>query len=76
MHRRSDDPAGQIAVGDGDADLAQGVPKAGHNAVRGVGEGAVEVEDHQLGAMRLSGGDSACHGTIVLDAATASGYRG
>ena len=54
---------------------AEGVPEAGHDAVRRVGEGAVEVEDHQLGAMRLSGRDRACHIAIVLDAATASGYR-
>jgi hypothetical protein len=28
------------------------VPEAGHDAVRGVGERAVEVEDHQLGGGR------------------------
>ena len=53
VHRRADDPAGQVALGHGSANLAERVSKAGHDAVSGVGEGAVEVEDHQL---RLWGG--------------------
>ena len=52
MHRRTDDQAGQVAVGHRGADLAQRVPEAGHDALRRVGQGAVEVEDHQLRARR------------------------
>ena len=48
VHRRADDLAGQVAVGHSGTDLAERVPEAGHDAVRGVGEGAVEIEDHQL----------------------------
>ncbi len=48
MHRRPDDLAGQIARGHGGADLVECVAEAGHDALRGVGERAVEIEDHQL----------------------------
>ncbi len=54
MHRRSNDLAGQVALGHGGADFAERVAEARHDAVRGVGQGAVEVEDHQL---RLREGD-------------------
>ena len=70
VHRRADDPAGQVALGHGGADLAERVAEAGHDAVSGVGERAVEVEDHQLGGRPRCGGDRACHVPIVLDGAT------
>nr|WP_264033070.1 Rv2231c family pyridoxal phosphate-dependent protein CobC [Mycobacterium fragae] len=43
--------------------------KAGHNAVRGIGQGAVEVENDQL---RGTGRDRDCHAHIVSDAPTCS----
>ena len=64
VHRWADDLTGQVALGHSGTDLAQRVPEAGHDAVRGIGERAVEVEDHQLG---LSCRDRACHVPIVQD---------
>ena len=52
MHRRTDDHAGQIAVGNRGADRAERVTEARNDALRRVGQGAVEVEDHQLRAAR------------------------
>ena len=52
VHRRSDDQARQVAVGHVGADLAQRMAEAGDDAVGGIGQGAVEVEDHQLRAGR------------------------
>ena len=65
MHRRPDDAAGQIAVGHRGADLAECVPEAGHDALRRVGQGAVEVEDHQLRARRDGTAQGFCHDSIV-----------
>jgi hypothetical protein len=65
VHRRADDPAGQVSVGHGSADLTERVAETGHDAFCGVGEGAVEVEDHQLRLRRR-----VCHVPIVLDGAT------
>ncbi len=50
MHRRTDDPAGQIAVGDHGPDRAERVAEAGHDSLRRIGQGAVQIEDHQLRA--------------------------
>ena len=55
MHRRPDEAAGQVAVGHLGTDLAERVPEAGHDALRRVGQGAVEVEDHQLRPGRRGG---------------------
>src|SRR4029077_15503372 len=67
MHRRADDTAGQITVGDHRTDLAECVPEAGHNALRRVGQGAVEVEDHQLRARRDGTAQGFCHDSILPD---------
>jgi histidinol-phosphate aminotransferase len=76
VHRRPDDLAGQIAIGHGGTDLAERVPEAGYDSGRGVGEGAVEVEDHQLRSLAsLRCGDRACHIAIVQDAATSQRLR-
>ncbi len=64
VHRRPDDPAGQVAVGNLGAHVAERVAEAGHDAVGGVGQGAVEIEDHQL---RAGVGGRACHVPIVPD---------
>ena len=50
VHRRPDDAAREVAVGNGCADLAERVTKARHDSQGGIGQGAVEVEDHQLSA--------------------------
>ena len=50
VHRRTDNHSGQVAVGNRSADRVQGVAKTRHDALRGIGQGAVEVEDHQLRA--------------------------
>ena len=42
----------QVAVGYDGADRAQCMAEAGHDALSRVGQGAVEVEDHQLWAGR------------------------
>ena len=52
MHRRADDQADQVPVGDDGADGPQRVAEAGDDALRRIGQGAVEVEDHQLRAGR------------------------
>ena len=65
MHGRTDDAAGQIAVGHHGTDLAECVPEAGHDALRRVGQGAVEVEDHQLRARRDGTAQGFCHDSIV-----------
>src|SRR6185503_19130622 len=67
VHRRTDDPAGQIAVGHHGADLAECVPEARQDALRRVGQGAVEVEDHQLRARRDGTAQGFCHDSIVAD---------
>ena len=72
VHRRADDAAGQIAVGDLGADLAERVTEAGHDALRRVGQGAVEVEDHQLRPGRRGGVIQGRHASIVSDGALLS----
>jgi histidinol-phosphate aminotransferase len=67
MHRRPDDAACQITLGRHGPDLAECVPKAGHDALRGVGQGAVEVEEHQLRARRDGTAQGFCHDSIVAD---------
>ena len=52
MHGRADDHAGQVAVGNDGADGTQRVAEAGDDALRRIGQGAVEIEDHQLRAGR------------------------
>ena len=72
MHRRADDAAGQVPVGNHGADLAEGVAEAGHDALRRVGQGAVEVEDHQLWPGRRDGVIQCGHASIVSDGALLS----
>jgi hypothetical protein len=71
MHRRADDAACQITVGHcghlAGPDLSECVPEAGHDALRGVGQGAVEVEEHQLRARRDGTAQGFCHESIVAD---------
>ena len=67
VHRRADDAAGQVTVGHLGTDLAECVPEAGHDALRRVGQGAVEVEDHQLRARRDGACAGFCHASIVAD---------
>ena len=53
VHRRPDDLGGQVALGYRGTDMAERVQEAGDDPFGGVGEGAVEIEDHQLrGAAR------------------------
>jgi dinuclear metal center YbgI/SA1388 family protein len=67
MHRRADDAAGQITVGYRGADLAECMPEAGHDALRRIGQSAVEIEDHQLRARRDGTAHGFCHDSIVTD---------
>ena len=60
VHRRPDDLGGQVALGYRRADVAERVQEAGNDPFGGVGEGAVEVEYHQLWC---------CHHPIVSDTA-------
>ncbi len=48
VHRRADDLSGQVAVGHRGADVGERVQEAGDDPLRGVGQRAVEIEDHQL----------------------------
>ena len=72
VHRRADEPACQVAVGNLGTDLAEGVAEAGHDALRRVGQGAVEVEDHQLRPGRGGGVVQGRHASIVSDGALVS----
>ena len=72
VHRRADDAAGQVPVGNLGADLAEGVTEAGHDALRRVGQGAIEVEDHQLRPGRRDGVIQCGHASIVSDGALLS----
>src|SRR4051812_35695811 len=71
MHRGTDDAAGQIAIWHcghlAGPDLAECMPEAGHDALRGVGQGAVEVEEHQLRARPDGTAQGFCHDSIVAD---------
>ena len=70
VHRRSDDLLARSPSGTVRTDLDERVAEAGHDAAGRIGQGAVEVEDHQLGSNALMGiGDRACHVPIVADAA-------
>ncbi len=60
-------PSGNIG-----ADLAEGVTEAGHDALRRVGQGAIEVEDHQLRPDRRNGVIQCRHASIVSDGALLS----
>ena len=51
---------------------AEGVTEAGHDALRRVGQGAVEVEDHQLRPGRRGGVVQGRHASIVSDGALVS----
>ena len=62
--RRCGRPGRRRALG---ADLAERVAEAGHDALRRVGQGAVEVEDHQLRARRDGTAQGFCHASIVAD---------
>jgi hypothetical protein len=46
VHRRSDDAVGEVAVGHVGPDLAECVTEAGDDSVGGIGQRAVQVEDH------------------------------
>ena len=72
VHRRADDAAGQVTVGNVGADLTEGVAEAGHDALRRIGQGAVEVEDHQLRSGRRDGVIQGRHASIVSDGALLS----
>ncbi len=72
VHRRTDDAAGQVAIGHLGADLAESVTEAGDDALRRVGQGAVEVEDHQLRPGRRRGVIQGRHASIVSDGALGS----
>ena len=60
------------ALGEVGADLTEGVTEAGHNALRRIGQGAVEVEDHQLRPGRRDGVIQGRHASIVSDGALLS----
>ena len=58
---------GQIAVGHRRTHFSQRVPEAGHDALRRVRQGAVEIEDHQLRAGHDGTAQGFCHPSIVAD---------
>ena len=64
MHRRAHDPGDQVAVGNRCADLVERVAETRDDAGRRVGQGAVEIEEHQLGS---PGRQRFSHGAIVPD---------
>ena len=72
VHRWADDAAGQVTVGNVGADLIEGVTEAGHDALCRIGQGAVEVEDHQLRSGRRDGVIKGRHASIVSDGALLS----